>query len=113
MYVRTDLVLLLIMNGNDYLPKLRGSAGFNKLFHTYLRLLKKWLKEERGGRANRPYLIDPDTLQFNLPFCIAFFEELASVAPKNLAQPSEMIPFHKSITPLSHLHSMVVRNCGM
>ena len=34
MSVRTDLVLLLIMNGNDYLPKLRGSSGFNKLFHT-------------------------------------------------------------------------------
>ncbi len=128
MYVRTDLVLLLIMNGNDYLPKLRGSAGFNKLFHTYLRLLKKWLKEEKKGGSgaggagdtnfgagagagvrNSPYLINPDTLEFNLPFCIAFFEELANSAPKNLAQPSEMVPFHKSITPLSHLHSMVVR----
>jgi len=105
MRVRTDLVLLLIMNGNDYLPKLRGSSGFNKLFHTYLRLLKTWLKEEKEGL---PYLIDPDTLEFNLPFCIAFFNSLAVMAPKRFAQPSEMIPYIKSITPLSHLHSMVV-----
>mgnify|MGYP003319028727 CR=1 FL=1 len=35
MQVRTDLVLLLIMNGNDYLPKLRGSSGFDKLFGSY------------------------------------------------------------------------------
>jgi hypothetical protein len=25
----------LILNGNDYLPKLRGSSGFNKLFHSF------------------------------------------------------------------------------
>lgn len=105
MFVRTDLVLLLIMNGNDYLPKLRGSAGFNKLFHTYLRLLKTWLKERKN---ERPYLIDPNTLEFNLPFCIAFFQTLANVAPKQLTQPSETLPYSRSITPLSHLHSLVV-----
>ena len=43
MKLRIDLVLLLMLNGNDYLPKLRGSAGFHKLFHTYLRLLKRYL----------------------------------------------------------------------
>ena len=108
MRVRTDLVLLLIMNGNDYLPKLRGSAGFNKLFHTYLRLLKTWLKEEKGGRS--PYLVNPDgKMEFNLPFCITYFKMLASMAPKHLAQPSDMMPNHKSITPLSQLYSMVVR----
>jgi len=104
MFVRTDLVLLLIMNGNDYLPKLRGSAGFNKLFHTYLRLLKTWLKENDN---ERPYLIDPNTLEFNIPFCIAFFQTLANVAPKQLSQPSETLPYSRSITPLSHLHSLV------
>lgn len=106
MRVRTDLVLLLIMNGNDYLPKLRGSAGFNKLFHTYLKLLKSWLKEEKD---RPPYLVDPDgRMEFNLPFCIAYFQMLKSMAPKHLSQPSEMIPNHKSITPLSQLYSMVV-----
>ncbi len=106
MRVRTDLVLLLIMNGNDYLPKLRGSAGFNKLFHTYLRLLRTWLKEERD---EEPYLVNPDgRMEFNLPFCIAYFQMLANMAPRHLAQPSDMIPSHKSITPLSQLYSMVV-----
>jgi len=122
MRVRTDLVLLLIMNGNDYLPKLRGSAGFNKLFHSYLRLLREWIKDgdnakdghdddEGGGKKStmtrRPYLVNPDTLEFNLPFCVAYFKMLASVAPKQLAQPSDMIPNYQSITPLSQLYSMV------
>eukprot|EP00559_Dactyliosolen_fragilissimus_P007545 CAMPEP_0184871610 /NCGR_PEP_ID=MMETSP0580-20130426/40819_1 /TAXON_ID=1118495 /ORGANISM="Dactyliosolen fragilissimus" /LENGTH=678 /DNA_ID=CAMNT_0027374295 /DNA_START=781 /DNA_END=2820 /DNA_ORIENTATION=+ len=50
MRVRMDLVLLLIMNGNDYLPKLRGSLGFNLLFNTYMKLLKVWLKEEKAEK---------------------------------------------------------------
>jgi hypothetical protein len=99
------------MNGNDYLPKLRGSSGFNKLFHTYLRLLKRQLqdKDKVGGKkgSNALFLIDPDTLEFNIPFCIAFFKKLASFAPKRLAQPSEMVPYSNSITPLSYLYSMV------
>lgn len=116
MRVRTDLVLLLIMNGNDYLPKLRGSSGFNKLFHTYLRLLRQWLKDgyplHKGhdsyvNDVPRPFLIDPDSLEFNLPFCIAFFEELAKSAPDNLAEPGDIRPIQQSITPLSYLYSMV------
>ena len=103
MRVRTDLVLLLIMNGNDYLPKLRGSSGFNKLFHTYLRLLKRQLK----NKGSPLFLIDPDTLEFNIPFCIDYFEKLASFAPKRLVQPSEMVAYSNSITPLSYLYSMV------
>jgi hypothetical protein len=103
MRVRTDLVLLLIMNGNDYLPKLRGSSGFNKLFHTYLRLLKNSL--EKGEPS--PYLIDPVTLQYNLSFCKTFFQVLADIAPQNLAPSEEMVPYQQSITPLSNLYSMV------
>ena len=111
MRVRTDLVLLLIMNGNDYLPKLRGSSGFNKLFHTYLRLLKKWLRNKNENRKIdgniEPYLIDPDSLDFNIPFCISFFNELASIAPKSLEHPSEMKMYISRFTPLSHLYSLV------
>jgi hypothetical protein len=113
MKVRTDLVLLLIMNGNDYLPKLRGSSGFNKLFHTYLYLLKKWLsRDNKGGNKSdsKPYFVNPNTLELNLPFCIAFFEALALIAPKSLAQQSELIPYRQSITPLSQLYSMVDSN---
>lgn len=79
--VRTDLVLLLILNGNDYLPKLRGSSGFNKLFHSYLRLQRDW---NAAGRADSAYLVDPDTLQYNLKFATAFFGRLAAMAPANL-----------------------------
>lgn len=103
MRVRTDLVLLLIMNGNDYLPKLRGSAGFNKLFHNYLRLLKNWIKEDN---VHRPYLVDPDTLEFNLPFCLSYFMQLASIAPKQLSQPLDVLSNQNSVTPLSQLYSM-------
>jgi 5'-3' exonuclease len=73
MKIRTDLVLLLILNGNDYLPKLRGSNGFNKLFHSYLRLQREW---NAAGRATQAYLVDPDTLEFNLPFCLVYFQYL-------------------------------------
>ncbi len=115
MKIRTDLVLLLIMNGNDYLPKLRGSSGFNKLFHTYLYLLKKWLlleeslsaKEGNGDAVPKPFFVNPNTLELNVPFCIAFFEALASIAPKYLAQQSDLIPFRRSQTHLSLLYSMV------
>ena len=121
MRVRTDLVLLLIMNGNDYLPKLRGSSGFHKLFHTYLRLLKDWLLEDsthqiqnpdsadrhkHGTKRPPPFLVDPDTLQFNIPFCIAFFRKLALAAPK-VAPQSELLSYQNSVTPLSHLHTLI------
>lgn len=52
MKLRIDLVLLLILNGNDYLPKLRGSAGFHKLLHTYLRLLKQYLGPATAQNAS-------------------------------------------------------------
>lgn len=103
MRVRTDLVLLLIMNGNDYLPKLRGSAGFNKLFHSYLTLLKNWIKEDN---VHRPYLVDPETLEFNVPFSLSYFQQLASIAPKQLSQPLDVLSNQNSVTPLSQLYSM-------
>lgn len=105
MRVRTDLVLLLIMNGNDYLPKLRGSAGFNKLFHSYLTLLKNWIKEDN---VHRPYLVDPETLEFNVPFSLSYFQQLASIAPKQLSQPLDVLSNQNSVTPLSQLYSMSV-----
>lgn len=70
-HLRTDLVILLILNGNDYLSKLRGSSGFDKLFQTYIALQKK-------SPGN---LVDPDSLELQLPFCIAFFSELDKSVP--------------------------------
>ena len=108
MRVRTDLVLLLILNGNDYLPKLRGSSGFNKVFHTYLRLLHRWL-DDKDTHPQAPFLVDPDTLEFNTPFCIAFFRHMAQLAPSKYfnetfaQQPLKM----SKVTPLGQLNDLI------
>lgn len=100
--VRTDLVLLLILNGNDYLPKLRGSSGFNKLFHTYLRLQREWHSSDQS----EAFLVDPDTLQFNLEFCIAFFGRLAAMAPANLWSKDKAVITDRN-SPLQQLNNMM------
>jgi hypothetical protein len=75
-HLRTDLVILMILNGNDYLPKLRGSSGFQKLFSAYIHV-------QNEGRGN---LVDPDSLEFCLPFCIRFFRKLATLIQPNIKQ---------------------------
>lgn len=108
MRVRTDMVLLLILNGNDYLPKLRGSSGFNKVFHTYLRLLHRWL-DDKKAHPQEPFLVEPDTLEFNLPFCVAFFRKLAQLSPsKYLNETYAQQPMRMSkVTPLGRLNDLV------
>ena len=125
MHVRTDLVLLLILNGNDYLPKLRGSSGFQKLYSAYFKVLRDWLdKENEEGNdmltsttqsaRKKSFFVYWDTesssLAFNLPFCIAFFRKLALSAPKNLLREKELRLNYNtsksdSVTPLSTLHT--------
>jgi hypothetical protein len=124
MRIRTDLVLLLIMNGNDYLPKLRGSSGFNKLFHTYLRLVKEWIhKEEKqrpssGGGGDpstddeeeivRPFMVDPDAMKFNLPFCVELFRKLSmDMSQKSFNDNNTPQTTTERFTPLSYLNDMV------
>jgi hypothetical protein len=108
MRVRTDMVLLLILNGNDYLPKLRGSSGFNRVFHTYLRLLHKWL-DDKKAHPQEPFLVEPDSLEFNLPFCVAFFRQLAHLAPsKYYNETYSQQPVRMSkVTPLGQLNDLV------
>jgi 5'-3' exonuclease len=72
--VRTDLVLLMIMNGNDYLPKLRGSRGFSNIVSIYMKTLAK----HNSG------LVHPDTLDFHLDFCISFFKAVVQSSPPDL-----------------------------
>lgn len=36
-FVRADLMLLMVLNGNDYLPKVRGVA-FSGCFRSYIKL---------------------------------------------------------------------------
>jgi XRN 5'-3' exonuclease N-terminus len=84
--LRTDLVLLLILNGNDYFPKLRGSSGFSKVFHAYLRTLREWLQDTHHPPA---FLVDPERLEYNTPFCLAFFRRLEKLSvPASLWQGS-------------------------
>jgi hypothetical protein len=102
------MVLLLILNGNDYMPKLRGSSGFNKVFHTYLRLLHQWL-DDKEQHPQAPFLVDPDSLEFNLPFCVAFFRQLAQLAPsKFFNETFAQQPLRMSRqTPLGRLNDLV------
>jgi len=71
--MRTDLAVLLIMNGNDYIPKLRF-ATFDSLFSQYKQTVKKYLKDEDRKSC---FLIDPATLEFNVDFCADYFSALA------------------------------------
>lgn len=77
---RKDFVLLMMMNGNDYLPRLRGARGFSKLLSIYRQVL-----------AKRPTsgLINANSLELQLDFCIDFFEEIAKSAPKNAGSDSD------------------------
>lgn len=115
MPLRTDLVLLLILNGNDYLPKLRGSSGFNKLFHSYCRLQREW--PMNATSAKRPTLLDADLLQFKLDFCIAYFSRLAAMTPANMLRRGSAVAAVTAMpnnsaastttTPLQQLHIML------
>jgi len=133
MKLRIDLVLLLMLNGNDYLPKLRGSAGFHKLFHTYLRLLKRYLgpattenasnmtdgANGTGTQVNHsqlPFFFldgkksggkEVNITELNPQFALDFFSELALVEPNKLLKSDSLLPNSLSVTPLSNLHRLL------
>jgi len=98
MHIRTDFVILLIMNGNDYLPKIRGTSGFSKLYNAYIKTLNDWFSDYGSGEKDRkrkkPFFVYFDSekmnLAFNLPFCIRFFRMLELKAPNNLLQQTFM-----------------------
>jgi len=105
MHARTDLALLLMLNGNDYLPKLRGSSGFDRVFQSYITVVKKWLKKGH----NRPFLIDPQSLVFNREFAIQFFFMLKSTSSRSsLDSPNFMAnQFNPILSPLGQLNNLV------
>ncbi|KAI2489807.1 XRN 5'-3' exonuclease [Fragilaria crotonensis] len=102
MRVRTDMVLLLILNGNDYLPKLRGSSGFNRVFRAYIHVVREWLEEGK----NDLFLVDPDSLTFHLDFAIDFFGRLKLERPLESAATIAEQQF-TAITPLGQLNNLV------
>ncbi|CAJ1933396.1 unnamed protein product [Cylindrotheca closterium] len=71
---RTDFVLLMMMNGNDYLPRLRGARGFSRLLSMYMKVLAQ---HPTSG------LIEANSLELQLDFCIDFFQEVADSIPLN------------------------------
>jgi 5'-3' exoribonuclease 2 len=107
MRLRTDLVLLLLLNGNDYLPKLRGSSGFNKLFGNYVRMQQE---QFNGGWSKPLFLIDPDSLEFQLDNCINYFRRLAESArnhfpPEGRQKPTSVLRNQSSHSPLQRLRT--------
>jgi len=72
---RTDFVLLMMMNGNDYLPRLRGARGFSRLLSIYMGVLAK---HPTSG------LINANSLELQLGFCIEFFQAIAKSFPSNV-----------------------------
>jgi len=79
---RIDTTLLIIMNGNDYLPKLRGCrGGFDTFFKIYINLVKQWIDRKEHVEGDS-FLINFDSmnneLYLNVPFAIAFFKKLAN-----------------------------------
>ena len=59
LHMRTDLVVLMIFNGNDYFPKLRG-ANFERLFSSYTETVREY-----HGKPHTCFLIDQNSLEFN------------------------------------------------
>lgn len=117
---RTDLVLLLIFNGNDYLPKLRGSSGFHKLFHNYVAVMQSRGRRGNGGGTaagggaaagdDNPFrgLVDPRTLELQLDVCIHYFERLADLTPPRPWMVDTVRDnAATTITPLQRLHHYV------
>ena len=88
-----------------------------------MKILKQWLdldhksknskskKKTTSKPSGRPFLINLQKLSFNIPFCLAFFRELAKTAPKLIDSPADMLPYQKSlkasVTPLSSLNTMM------
>ena len=78
---RMDAVLLIILNGNDYLPKLRYSSNFDSFFQVYLDLINTVISSTGDKESMEPFLInlDDDKVSINVPFATAFFQKMASI----------------------------------
>ena len=113
---RNDFVLLVIFNGNDYLPRLRGSSGFNRVYRTYINFMKKRYEEiiegsDDNGMSKQqllPGLVNIDRLEFRLEFCIDFFQQLSRFAPpRSLLDRDESASIYDESTPEAQLRNLV------
>ena len=78
--IRTDMVLLFILNGNDYLPRV-VAVGFRSVLKSYLVLLENYIRRSKSNQ--NVGLIDPNTLNFRSDFCADFFGILGAKAPSD------------------------------
>jgi len=76
--IRTDMVLLFMLNGNDYLPRV-VAVGFRGVLRTYLSLLEQLIETKQSNQ--NVGLVDPNTLKFRSSFCAEFFHILGRNAP--------------------------------
>jgi len=114
---RMDAVFLVILNGNDYLPKLRYSSTFDSFFEVYLSLMKKYMSNQDDdgdghGQSLQPFLINLDNgvISINVKFAIEFFRELtASQNSARLPKSGENMPASSSFqqTELGILNNLV------
>ena len=62
-----------------------------------------------GSSRPRPFLVDANTLELNVPFCLDFFRGISAREP-HLVPSKTMGPWRRdSITPLSSLNNLVNR----
>ncbi len=78
--IRSDMVLLFMLNGNDYLPRV-VAVGFRDVLTTYLLLLENWAR--RTESIQDIGLVEPNTLNFRSDFCADFFSILGKKAPSD------------------------------
>jgi len=126
-HMKIDLILLFIMNGNDYLPKVRGSPGLQLMFQTYITLFKQeWSTFHRDNSEcsnntrttmavsrKQPFFffLDARTQQnWNTHFCQLYFHTLDQSSPRNIdtgIDNNTTIYSKTSYTPLSCLQDLV------
>ncbi|KAL7471187.1 hypothetical protein ACHAXS_011494 [Conticribra weissflogii] len=92
---RLDMTCLILLNGNDYLPRIRGcGGGFDVFFRVYLHVIQSWRKKYTDDESMPPFLInvgENDKLYLNVPFALAFFRHLLlhSQEPVEFEDPNE------------------------
>ena len=78
---RLDFLLICMLNGNDYLPKIRG-VGFNALWRRYLFLKGASMSSNRdAGTFQNEFLLDSQGRTFNWPFFCALLQGIGTFVP--------------------------------
>jgi XRN 5'-3' exonuclease N-terminus len=93
--VRLDFIAIAIMNGNDYVPKLRGST-MSRLWRRYLKLRGRYggfdesksrdFSAVEGAKFASETLIDPVSRTFNWPFLCALVKSNGAQVPEITAK---------------------------